>query len=197
MKSALVVIDSQWRAPGGAGFQGDPAPQPLSWISGRPEEHARAGCVVNGLRRPPGPRRQRGRGFLWSRGGSSRVRPRGAPSRLPARPGVPGTTRYRVSRRISGTRVPRLPGALGTRSNNHGPRRSPDKGRDDSRPTRRHPARPCSAASQLGPLRHGSPAPTPLEPVRSKGAATPLTRRALTMRMSKSRTVSCGNDIVG
>ena len=67
------------------------------------------------------------------RGRSSRVRPRGAPSRRPARPGVPGTTRYRVSRRsrrTSGTRVPRPPLALPTRSNNHGPRRSPDRGRD-------------------------------------------------------------------
>ena len=97
-----------------------------------PRHIARAGCAVNGLRRPPGAPRQRGR-LLWPRGRSSRVRPRGAPSRLPARPGVPGTTRYRVSRRsrrTSGTRVPRPPLALPTRSNNHGPRRTPDTARD-------------------------------------------------------------------
>ena len=73
-----------------------------------------------------------GTGVLWPRGRSSRVRPRGAPSRLPARPGVPGTTRSRVSRRsrrTSGTRVPRPPRGRPTRSHKHGPRRTPDTAR--------------------------------------------------------------------
>ena len=93
-----------------------------------------------------------GTGFLWPVGRSSRVRPRGAPSRRPARPGVPGTTRYRVSRRsrrsrrTSGTRVPRPPLALPTRSNNHGPRRSPDRGRDI------HARRAASQAAPVAPL---------------------------------------------
>ena len=88
-------------------------------------------------------------GFLWPRGRSSRVRPRGAPSRLPARPGVPGTTRYRVSRRsrrTSGTRVPRPPRGLPTRSNNHGPRRTPDTARG------LHARRAASQAAPVAPL---------------------------------------------
>ena len=64
---------------------------------------------------PPGARRQRGRGFSMAARSFGPCAPRGAPSRLPARPGVPGTTRYRVSRRsrrTSGTRVPRPPRAF-------------------------------------------------------------------------------------
>ena len=108
------------------GFSRQPAHRRGEPFTGRPHpprhEVGVAGCAVNGLRRPPGAPRQRGRGFvLWPRGRSSRVRPRGAaPSRLPARRGVPGTPRSR-DRRTSGTRAPRPPLALPTRSNNHGP----------------------------------------------------------------------------
>ena len=54
--------------------------------------------------------------------------------------------RPRRSRRTSGTRVPRPPRALPTRSNNHGPRRSPDRGRDI------HARRAASQAAPVAPL---------------------------------------------
>ena len=136
---------------------------PLDGRAVQPRSHVRHRRRRAGGRRPPArPAPAAGTGFLWPRGRSSRVRPRGAPSRLPARPGVPGTTRYRVSRRsrrTSGTRRPRPPRGLPTRSNNHGPRRTPDTARGI------HARR---AASQAAPV-----APRP-----GRASASRLTRAA-------------------
>ena len=154
-----------------------PSPSPPAWNTRRPPAKSEAAtdgrlpAAPNSTRAPGVPftgsdarqaRPGSGDGAsLWPRGRSSRVRPRGAPSRRPARPGVPGTTRYRVSRRsrTSGTRVPRSPRALPTRSNNHGPRRSPDRGRD------------------IHARRAASP-PAPVAPRPGRASASRLTRAA-------------------
>ena len=142
------------------------SPWPARLMSKDEQQKRGGGRVCRQRAQTPARRAQAARTglLLWPRGRSSRVRPRGAPSRRPARPGVPGTTRYRVSRRsrrTSGTRAPRPPLARPTRSNNHGPRRTPDTARD---------IRARRAASPAAPV-------------------TPLPRRARRSRLTRAARV--------
>ena len=128
------------------GFSRQPAHRRGEPFTGRPRaapRHiARAGCVVNGLRRPPGARRQRGRGGFYGRAVVRRVCGHVARRLAYQRADVCNELlAIEPHAAPPAAELSRPPLALPTRSNNHGPRRT-GHGPWHSRPTSRQPAPP-------------------------------------------------------